>query len=828
MIIPWIVVGVLWTIGCSLFAYDAMYTQRIGAGVRQLSLPAVSTMEALQQERQASLQFASRSNADPAQLDEARQRTDDAATRMQREADSLLESAPQQVRAPLQQLTEDLDRLSEVRSGITSGSTSVEGIRGYYDGVFDTASQLFSTQARIVPDTDTLQGAQSAAALFRASDLAAREASTVSVALRSGDLSAEQYRQLVSYINTSRAELRNAVDDMRPQTRQRFDELRADPAWQRLHDLENRIVEGGVFSGDDAPVDEQVWAETTGSVVGALSDMVRLQADGVSQQAVDKGNEALRAVAIGSAIALAVAVASFFIARRVYRAVVDEALLTRLQDLRTESLELAKRLPDLVRRIRDGQQIDPNAELTRLRQYGDDEVGQVANAIQVFHEEAVTAAVRETKARRGARAVFVGMSYRVQQLLRTMHGTIDDLERYEENSAQLSRLYELDNSTTRARRKVENLLVLGDQQPGRRWTKPVNLLDVLRAAVSEIDQYARVTIGHVPDTSVAGAAVGDTIHLVSELVDNAAAFSPPETQVQLSASLVARGVAIDVADQGLGMDERSRNWANEMMSSAPRFDQLVLDNNRAEQLGLFTAARLAERRSISVEFGVSAYGGTRATVLLGQHLLASRNSEDVPTAAVTVPAQPAEGSTKSTKDGSEAETERTALPEDGVLSTGAATEDPFDEVAAGAAATEQESGAGGHTWPSAEQADEAARGGDGAQQWPAISGASFSTRGSLPLPGGGTAAVPSSSDSSGEEAAPTGASDDDRPALPRRVPQSHLVEGLRDEPEEHSDTAIAQPSRLASFGRAFRSGVSSQHSSREQNDEGETHDRDQR
>src|SRR5699024_6939844 len=111
----------------------------------------------------------------------------------------------------------------------------------------------------------------------------------------------------------------------------------------------------------------------------------------------------------------------------------------------------------------------------------------------------------------------------------------------------------------------------------------------------------------------------------------------------------------DVADQGLGMDERSRNWANEMMSSAPRFDQLVLDNNRAEQLGLFTAARLAERRSISVEFGVSAYGGTRATVLLGQHLLASRNSEDVPTAAVTVPAQPAEGSTKSTKDGSEAE-----------------------------------------------------------------------------------------------------------------------------------------------------------------------------
>ncbi|GAB2753582.1 ATP-binding protein [Salinifilum aidingensis] len=817
MIIPWIVVGVLWAIGCSLFTYDALYTQRIGAGVRQLSLPAVSTLEALQQERQASLQFASRPNADPAQLDAARQRTDAAAARMQREADSLLESAPQQVREPLQQLTDDLGRLPGVRSGITSRSTSVQEINDYYNGVFDTASQLFHTQARIVPDTDTLRGAQSAAALFRASDLAAREASTVSLALRSGDLSAEQYRQLVSYINTSRAELQSAVENMRPETRQRFDELRADPAWQRLHEMENSIVEGGAFSGADAPVEAQAWDEATGPVLNALSDMVRVQADGVSRQAVEKGNEALRAVAIGSTIALAVAVASFLVARRVYRAVVDEALLTRLQDLRTESLELAKRLPDLVRRIRDGQQIDPNAELTRLRQYGDDEVGQVAEAIQVFHEEAVTAAVRETKARRGARAVFVGMSYRVQQLLRTMHGTIDDLERYEENSGQLARLYELDNSTTRARRKVENLLVLGDQQPGRRWTKPVNLLDVLRSAVSEIDQYTRVTIGHVPDTSVTGSAVGDTIHLVSELVDNAASFSPPETQVHLSASLVARGVAIDVADQGLGMDERSRNWANEMMVSAPRFDQLVLDNNRAEQLGLFTAARLAERRSISVEFGVSAYGGTRATVLLGQHLLESRNSEDVPTAAVTVPTQTVE---EAAPEGPEADTERTALPDVGALPRRA----PAGAAPTGAEPVEQDPGTGEHAWPSAAQADEAVRGGDGAgaEQWPAVPSTSFSTRGSLPVPESDAAAPPSSSEASdGGSSARTGAAGDDRPPLPRRVPQSHLVEGLRDEPEESSEDAIAKPSRLASFGRAFRSGVSSQHSSRDQNDEGE-------
>ena len=159
-----------------------------------------------------------------------------------------------------------------------------------------------------------------------------------------------------------------------------------------------------------------------------------------------------------------------------------------------------------------------------------------------------------------------------------------------------------------------------------------------RAAVGDlIDQYQ--VVRHA-DIAVSGAAVGDTIHLISELIDNATAFSPPHTQVHVDATEVARGVAIDIADQGLGMSEEDRARANRMMSDPPEFDRLVLENNKAEQLGLFTAARLAERRDVHVEFGVSAYGGTRATVLLPDRILENPEPEQDQPEPEPVPAMP--------------------------------------------------------------------------------------------------------------------------------------------------------------------------------------------
>jgi hypothetical protein len=149
----------------------------------------------------------------------------------------------------------------------------------------------------------------------------------------------------------------------------------------------------------------------------------------------------------------------------------------------------------------------------------------------------------------------------------------------------------------------------------------VSLIDVLRAGVAETEQYRRVKVEHVPEASIAGTAVADVIHLVAELVDNATAFSPPRSLVHVNATLVAKGVVIEVEDQGLGMDVETRDRANAIMAAPPDFEAMAARGE--SRLGLFVIARLAARNGIDVEFRTSPYGGTRAIVLVHAKVLAN-------------------------------------------------------------------------------------------------------------------------------------------------------------------------------------------------------------
>lgn len=759
--IPWIVVGVLWVVGCSLFAVDAVSTQQVSSSVRQMSLPAVTALNEVQRERTLSLETVSQPGVGNTELTAQQQRTDAALERLNSAAAPVMDTAPAELRDPMGRLNGYFDGLADLRSRIDSGAATPEELNSQFNDLFDTATELFDVQARITPDAETLEGALTATSLFRASDMFARESSLVTVALGSGELTPDQHRELTGYINAHRDLLANNDRHMQPEVAQQYRELTSSPEWQRLGEIEEALVAGGSYAVDEqAPVRAAEWREISATVGDRTSEMARNQADVVSARGAANGNDALWTVAWGSLAALAVAVLSFAFARRVYRTVVDEALITRLQGLRTESLDMARRLPQVVERLREGKSVDVEAETETMRNYGNDEVGQVAHAIRLFQAEAVEAAVGETRARQGARVVFVGMAHRIQRLLRTMHSTIDALETNEENSAQLAKLYDLDNSTTRARRTVENLLVLGDQQPGRRWSRSVPLLDVVRSSISEIDQYSRVVVGHIPEVMVNGSAVSDAIHLVSELIDNATAFSPPHTQVHVTATAVARGVAVEIADQGLGMDEAAREHANRMMSQPPEFDRLVLENNKAEQLGLFTAARLASRRDVAVEFGVSAYGGTRATVLLPDRILEVPErgvAEHGPEPAPVVPAPRELGWNGVMTD----------RPENAVS---AATAEPPTWEWPVLEPNEQEPAAGAPA--GGEQRERQ----DGPQQEAAGGQRDEGTSGAA-----------------------------GRPALPKRVPQSNLAEGLKDDPDDQ-DEVVASPSRMAGFRRAFRGG----------------------
>jgi hypothetical protein len=195
---------------------------------------------------------------------------------------------------------------------------------------------------------------------------------------------------------------------------------------------------------------------------------------------------------------------------------------------------------------------------------------------------------------------------------------LDTMERATSDPALLADLFRLDHLTTRMRRHAEGLLIMAGTTPGRGWRDPVPVTDVLQAAVAEVEDYVRVDVVTESTDAVAGAAVNDVIHLVAELVENASAFSPPNTRVVISGDTVGRGFAVEVEDRGLGMTPDAIAAANERLARPPEFD---LANS--ERLGLFVVSRIAARHGIMVTLHPSRYGGITAIVLLPPKIMVS-------------------------------------------------------------------------------------------------------------------------------------------------------------------------------------------------------------
>jgi anti-sigma regulatory factor (Ser/Thr protein kinase) len=178
------------------------------------------------------------------------------------------------------------------------------------------------------------------------------------------------------------------------------------------------------------------------------------------------------------------------------------------------------------------------------------------------------------------------------------------------------------------RRHAESLIILSGAAPGRAWRMPVSLTNVVRAAVSEVEDYARVEVRQLPGASIIGAAVADLTHLLAEIIENAAQFSPPHTRVRITGEPVGNGYAVEVEDRGLGMGKETLAEANRRIEQSEALD--LFDSDR---LGLFVVSRLAARHGIRVHLRPSPYGGTTAVVLLPTALLHSGTAERSPNEA---------------------------------------------------------------------------------------------------------------------------------------------------------------------------------------------------
>ncbi|MBB5856776.1 nitrate- and nitrite sensing domain-containing protein [Amycolatopsis umgeniensis] len=500
-----------------------------------------------------------------------------------------------------------LEKLADIRQRASAGQLDPVQAIGEYTDV-TTALLAVDTALAAGASEDVLGGTP--AALH---DLAVmKEQLSLSQALVSFGIARSSLAPSeLDQLRTAELRLADRFTDFRAaaseQQRQEFSAAVTDNAMETRDRLAKTALgdQGASAAQAFRTLSAQGWNDASNTVItktGEVANKFGAQASAVSAELVDDASSGagLLAVLLFGAMVLAVAVV-FLITRQ---------LLRSLKMLRASALDVAeKQLPDAVRNIQEGR--SQGTDVQPVPVGGDDEIGEVARAFDKVHHQALRLATEQASMRTGYSNVFVNLSRRSQSLVQRQLQLIERLERDEEDADQLATLFQLDHLATRMRRNNENLMVLSGAEPGRRSGQPVSATDVVRAAVSEIEQYQRVTVQNPPPVRLVGYAANDLMRLIAELLDNATAFSAPETQVTVATRLVEDGsFGIDILDKGIGMNEAEVAEANARLTEAPNVDLAT-----SRRMGLFVVGRLASRHRI----GVSLHGGkdivgVRATV----------------------------------------------------------------------------------------------------------------------------------------------------------------------------------------------------------------------
>ncbi|WP_037886488.1 nitrate- and nitrite sensing domain-containing protein [Streptomyces viridochromogenes] len=346
-------------------------------------------------------------------------------------------------------------------------------------------------------------------------------------------------------------------------------------------------------------------------------------ADTAVNEASDIADDAKRdALVTGAAVVVAL-LAAFILAGMVAR-----QMSRSMRQLRNAAFGIAEqRLPMLVDQL---SRTDPGRVDTRVAPIPintRDEIGEVARAFDQVHREAVRLAAEQALLRGNINAIFTNLSRRNQSLIEGQLTLITDLENNEADPDQLENLFKLDHLATRMRRNGENLLVLAGEEPGRRWDQPVPLVDVLRAASSEVEQYERIELSGVPEAEIHGRAVTDLVHLLAELLENATTFSSPQTKVRVTATRLPDGrIMVEIHDKGIGLTAEDFADINHKLANPPTVDAAI-----SQRMGLFVVGRLSDRHGIRVQLRPSGeQAGTTSLVMLPDAITHGGGGEQQP------------------------------------------------------------------------------------------------------------------------------------------------------------------------------------------------------
>ncbi|MXM67858.1 histidine kinase [Streptomyces sp. HUCO-GS316] len=522
-------------------------------------------------------------------------------------------------RQALDAMLDTVDGLEGLRRRVLSRDLSWDRAVTEYGALvepgFDVQSTLTALQAG-----QLAREAQVVIELVRVREFVSREDALVAGARAAGTLTDRQYDTLTATIEDRRVFERTYVPDLPADSRSLFEEFRRGPLHRELERGEDALLRAGAGRAGEA-VAADTWRATTDRAVKRYMLLCTRSAMNSAERGREFAyRELAKAAVVGVLGLLAVGVSLWFAVRGARR------ISRRLETLRDAADLLSTRqLPDVMARLSAGEAVDAVTEAPPLAdgEAGADEIGDVGRSFNTARLAAVEAAVKQATLRRGLFAVLLNIARRNQALVHRQLKLVDRLERQTDDPDVLHQLFRIDHLTTRMRRHAESLIILSGAAPGRRWRRPVPIADVVSSAVGEIEDYARVEVPPMERVGVAADAVADVVHLIAELLENATSFSPPHTRVTLRTGRDRGGFVVEIDDRGLGLDGDRRAEAHRTLTAPDDFDP-----TRHDRLGLYVVGRLAARHGISVSLHDSPYGGTTATVLLPEGVLAEPWAED--------------------------------------------------------------------------------------------------------------------------------------------------------------------------------------------------------
>ncbi len=617
LLLPLLMLSAMWGFALKLTVGDGLVLLRSKTLYDTIGVASTDLGTQIQVERALTAGVLSSGQTTSAGLTAQQAKTTAAADKFKKSADdeAARDAMSDELLAPLESLLSSLERLPTIREGVSLGRSDRLTAITAYNAILD---DLFALYERLVsvPDLATFQQASAMQGMGNAHEMITREDALVRGALASGTMTADEQNAFSEWVATRRFLYGKNRPVLSGEMRAPYEQVLTSPLFDRFTALENQIV-NQVRSGGPLPADAEKWSPTIDQLILRL-DSARVKAsDALSVSATSVATGIMLRILVAGGLGLVVIIATIVFSVRFGR-----RLARDLAGLRDAALELADvRLPQVVEKLRRGEDVDVEAEAPPIKATGSNEVEDVAHAFSSVQRTAVEAAVGQAALRRGVSQVFLNLARRKQTLLHRQLTLLDTMQRRAEDPEGLEDLFRLDHLTTRMRRHAESLIILSGSAPGRSWRKPVPLIDVVRAAISEVEDYTRVSMAPMPNAAIVGATVADVVHLIAELLENATVFSPPQTKVAVRGEVVANGLAVEIEDRGLGLTPEEYDEINARLADPPEFD--LADSDR---LGLFVVGQLAARHEIGVVLRGSPYGGTTAIVLIPRTLMMEEGS----------------------------------------------------------------------------------------------------------------------------------------------------------------------------------------------------------